>query len=616
MNLAKRFTPKTTYQKMIRGFLLLGVLPLLTLGLLYFVRYRVTAENVMMQNYGQINRYYAMNVMDVIKAVDEAEARLYEYADRDQLTVTDVLTMADVDDSETTLLIQNALEYSMEGCPYIASERFCDKNGRIYSAYRDQEKVMRADAKAYTTLRNQISDGTDIRNLVVLKTLPEESICIRSDDYIFSVTRNFMDISRIEQTGRKVLGTVYADINVSVFDNLTEEMNVEAGELYIYNPSDGDYLYAADKSVYRKEADPLEDYRTDISGASGVVKKNGEMLFYQQLGELNQYSILLLDRREMTGVYYQGRTFLILILCFVAFAALMLYMWFSNRLMEPAKEIREAMEAVQRGNLDVRVDVHTSDEMEYIADGFNRMTASMKEHIEKVYVAEIMQRDAQLNALRMQIRPHYLYNTLDVIRMTALENKDSETARMLESLAFQLRYVMGDYTDRVALDDELKMLEEYFVIMRTRYENRISLHIEVSNADRRLLIPKLILQPIVENAVRHGLKPKKDGGHVEIRSQRKDGELLIVVMDNGVGVEPERLAQIMELLQDHDISAGVANGEVSVGMKNVYDRIRINCGDGYGYSIESVPGFGTVVTYHLPIWESEDDKNVDTAESV
>ena len=616
MNLAKRFTPKTTYQKMIRGFLLLGVLPLLTLGLLYFVRYRVTAENVMMQNYGQINRYYAMNVMDVIKAVDEAEARLYEYADRDQLTVTDVLTMADVDDSETTLLIQNALEYSMEGCPYIASERFCDKNGRIYSAYRDQEKVMRADAKAYTTLRNQISDGTDIRNLVVLKTLPEESICIRSDDYIFSVTRNFMDISRIEQTGRKVLGTVYADINVSVFDNLTEEMNVEAGELYIYNPSDGDYLYAADKSVYRKEADPLEDYRTDISGASGVVKKNGEMLFYQQLGELNQYSILLLDRREMTGVYYQGRTFLILILCFVAFAALMLYMWFSNRLMEPAKEIKEAMEAVQRGNLDVRVDVHTSDEMEYIADGFNRMTASMKEHIEKVYVAEIMQRDAQLNALRMQIRPHYLYNTLDVIRMTALENKDSETARMLESLAFQLRYVMGDYTDRVALDDELKMLEEYFVIMRTRYENRISLHIEVSNADRRLLIPKLILQPIVENAVRHGLKPKKDGGHVEIRSQRKDGELLIVVMDNGVGVEPERLAQIMELLQDHDISAGVANGEVSVGMKNVYDRIRINCGDGYGYSIESVPGFGTVVTYHLPIWESEDDKNVDTAESV
>ena len=293
MNLAKRFTPKTTYQKMIRGFLLLGVLPLLALGLLYFVRYRVTAENVMMQNYGQINRYYAMNVMDVIKAVDEAEARLYEYADRDQLTVTDVLTMADVDDSETTLLIQNALEYSMEGCPYIASERFCDKNGRIYSAYRDQEKVMRADAKAYTTLRNQISDGTDIRNLVVLKTLPEESICIRSDDYIFSVTRNFMDISRIEQTGRKVLGTVYADINVSVFDNLTEEMNVEAGELYIYNPSDGDYLYAADKSVYRKEADPLEDYRTDISGASGVVKKNGEMLFYQQLGELNQYSILL-----------------------------------------------------------------------------------------------------------------------------------------------------------------------------------------------------------------------------------------------------------------------------------------------------------------------------------
>ena len=605
MSRKRRFAPRTTYQKMLRGFLLLGVLPLLVLGLIYFMRFRITTENVMVENYAQINRYFAERVDDVLDAVDEAEGKIYDYADSSQLTVADVLLSEDVSENDRMLTIQNALEYSMAGCAYISSERFCDLNGRIYSVYSDQEKVMRADAGKFTAFRNQAGENMDVRDLVVFETMPEESICVSSDDYIFSVSRNYMDISRVEMTKSHVLGTLYADVDVSILENLTREMDVSNGTFYIYDPADGDYLFAEDQAVYRREADPLGSYGSSITGTEGIIKNRGEILLYQQIGGLDQYSVLLLDGREISGALFQGKVILLLILCFVAFASLLLYMWFSNRLLEPAIKVKEAMEEVQRGNLDVQVSVNTEDEMQDIADGFNRMTADLKTHIEKVYVAEIMQKDAQLNALRMQIQPHYLYNTLDVIRMTALDNRDPETARMLESLAFQLRYVMGDYTDRISLGDELKMLEEYFVIMRVRYENRINLYMEVPEEHRSYMIPKLILQPIVENAVRHGLRPKKNGGTIEIRSQVRDGDLHIIVMDNGIGIEPERLSRILELLGDRDITAGVKTGEISVGMKNVYDRIRILCGEDYGYSIESVPDFGTVVTYHLPVWREQ-----------
>ncbi len=608
MNKLRKLAPKTTYQKMILGFLLFGVLPLMVLGVIYFARYQKTAERVMIENYTQINEYFAKNTEDIIDSADEALGRLYDYSDESGLTVSSVLESDEVNDSQREMVIHNALQFSMESSPYIASERFCDQVGRVYSLYVDQDKVLRMD-QTFTSLRELPDAGKDIRDLKVMETMPEESICVRSDDYIFSLSRNYMDISNIKLTKDRVLGTAYADINISILENVVDSMNVENGVFYIYNPSKGHYLYAEDPHVYRYESNPLSEYRSRISGENGLVSEHGKILLYRQLDGTDLYSVLLLNKHHMMGPYFQGRIFMILILCFVIFALMLLYMWFSNRLMAPAKQLKAGMEEVQKGNMGARVEIHTADEMEDIAEGFNQMAADLERYINRVYVAEIMRRDAELNALRMQIQPHYLYNTLDVIRMTALEQEDPKTARMLESLAFQLRYVMGSHTDRARLGDELKMLEEYFVIMRVRYEDRIALHIDVDEEDRALWIPKLILQPMIENAIRHGLRPKKEGGTIEIRTIRKENDLNIVLMDNGVGIDADRLAYVMDLVRSKDITAGVATGEVSVGMKNVYDRIRINCGEAYGYDIESIPGVGTIVTYHLPVWLQEDEGN-------
>lgn len=249
------------------------------------------------------------------------------------------------------------------------------------------------------------------------------------------------------------------------------------------------------------------------------------------------------------------------------------------------------------------MDLNTRDEMGYIADGFNQMTEHLRDYIQQVYMAWISRQDAELNALKMQIQPHYMYNTLDAIRMTALNQNDRRTAELLESLAHQLRYVIGNQSDRVYLREELDAIREYFMLMRDRYENRISLTIYMADKEGDLVVPKLILQPVVENAIRHGLREKTGNGSVGIRVERKTDFLEIVVMDDGVGMTEEQVSQMQKTLENPEIGVVDREGRISVGMKNVYDRIKLNCGAEYGFTIHSVRGMGTSVTFQLPVWE-------------
>ena len=295
------------------------------------------------------------------------------------------------------------------------------------------------------------------------------------------------------------------------------------------------------------------------------------------------------------------------ILLFSCVVLITLYIMFSNRMSAPIRKVREAMKEVEGGQMDVHLDINTHDEMEIIADGFNKMVEKLQDYINQVYVAQICQKDAELNALKMQIQPHYLYNTLDVIRMTALDQEDEKTAELLECLAHQLRYVMGEHNERIRLRDELQMLREYFVIMKVRYEGRINLHIQISNEDLDLYILKMLLQPVVENAIKHGLREKSGEGSVAIRVSRNEDILEIVVMDDGIGMEENQVRQMQEILDVPEIGYIGEDGHVSIGMKNVYDRIKLNCGKEYGFRVESVKGMGTIVSYRLPIWEEPED---------
>lgn len=596
----------TTFSKLTVAYIFFGVIPLFVLGMLFVVRFSANIRETMIRNYVQINGYFARNVEDIIESADNAMGTLYDYETEDGNTLAAVLKDDSLSEGERAVLVVDALNQTMSQSSYIASTRFADYRGQIYSVYYNQEKTLRNDADAYTQM-NLIS-ADKMRDLRILGTTEESNICVNSDDFIFVLVRNYMDTTSMDRAYNTPLGTLFVDMNVDVIDDLVQKVGLDAGKIYVCNPMEGQYLYSSDQKDYMDGRNPLgEKVMSHLTGAEGHAKIGDNWVFYRQIRDTDEYAVLTVNDIEAMGYYFSNRTMMAVILLFSCIVLITLYIMFSNRMSAPIRKVRQAMKQVEGGQMDVHLDINTHDEMEIIADGFNKMVEKLQDYINQVYVAQICQKDAELNALKMQIQPHYLYNTLDVIRMTALDQEDEKTAELLECLAHQLRYVMGEHNERIRLRDELQMLREYFVIMKVRYEDRINLHIQISNEDLDLCILKMLLQPVVENAIKHGLREKSGEGTVAIRVSRNEDILEIVVMDDGIGMDENQVRQMQEVLNIPEIGYIGESGRVSIGMKNVYDRIKLNCGKEYGFRIESIKGMGTIVSYRLPIWEEPED---------
>ncbi|HWT75572.1 MAG TPA: ATP-binding protein, partial [Mobilitalea sp.] len=171
------------------------------------------------------------------------------------------------------------------------------------------------------------------------------------------------------------------------------------------------------------------------------------------------------------------------------------------------------------------------------------------------------------------------------------------------SLSSQLQYLIGHNADMVPLRKELDHIREYFVIVKARYEDNFKLDIEVNKEDLELPVMKLLLQPMVENSIKYGFRNKRATGRVSIKVQRMKDYLEVTVMDDGVGISEDRLQEINQLLHSDDIGKKTEEGWSSIGIKNVYDRIKKNYGEEYGFEITSYENLGTIVRFKLPIIE-------------
>ena len=242
-----------------------------------------------------------------------------------------------------------------------------------------------------------------------------------------------------------------------------------------------------------------------------------------------------------------------------------------------------------------------------IARMFNFLVTHLKEGSEREYAATLLQKQAEFSELQSQINPHFLYNTLDSIRSEALNANDYNTAEMIESLASFFRYSIGRSKFLVTLEDEIENTHIYFKIQQFRFENRFSLNIINDNPrDKALMhrLPRLTLQPIIENAIRHGLERRVGPGSITIRISLTDAMLIISVQDDGVGMKEIELDQVREKLFSPPREANFNNNSDITGegiaLANVHQRIKLMFGDVYGLSVMSTFGVGTTVEILLP----------------
>lgn len=220
--------------------------------------------------------------------------------------------------------------------------------------------------------------------------------------------------------------------------------------------------------------------------------------------------------------------------------------------------------------------------------------------------AEILDKQTELTALQSQINPHFLYNTLDSIRGQALLDDNYEIARMVEALGAFFRYSISRAGNLVTLRDELANINNYMMIQRYRFNNRFSLEIIIDEEDEAaydFLIPKLIIQPVVENAIFHGLEEKLEGGIVSVEVIVTEKNLIIIISDNGKGIESRRLKALNERIQSLNQQTEDERREhrnTGIALPNIHKRIQLLFGEEYGVNIYSTVGQGTNVEITIP----------------
>ncbi len=292
-------------------------------------------------------------------------------------------------------------------------------------------------------------------------------------------------------------------------------------------------------------------------------------------------------------------------LCCAAFIALVLVVY-SKIVNAPVQHLVQAMQAFEAA---ADPSVYTGQpqavtELQALSDSFSHMSRRIDELMEKVRREEKALRKTELRALQAQINPHFLYNTLDSIQWMCEQGKTEDASKMVGALARLFRISISRGHELITIKDELQHAKSYLIIQSYRYRNQFSYRFDVDETLLPFLCNKITIQPLIENAIYHGIDRMVDEGEIVVtvrRASDAENDILITVSDNGVGMTEEQCAKILS--KERSDSGGI-------GVKNVNDRLKIYFGERYGLSIHSVPDEGTTVTVRIPQIEKEAEQNV------
>ena len=255
------------------------------------------------------------------------------------------------------------------------------------------------------------------------------------------------------------------------------------------------------------------------------------------------------------------------------------------------------MKQYSKGNFETKINLSGKDEITELGNVLNIMATKITELINSVIEKEQQSKFLELQTLVYQINPHFLYNTLDSINMLARKNSDLQVANMVTNLSRLFRLSLNRGMDMITVREEIAHVTYYLKIQKFRFEDQLDWHVDVSEDILDIPIMKFIMQPIVENAIYHGIKSKNKYGFIAIRCERKENNLVLVVEDTGKGMDKDTLEKLNQRMNDKIRENRETRG---YGIWNVNQRIKMFYGEQYGITIESVFRYGTKISITIP----------------
>ncbi|WP_282937418.1 sensor histidine kinase [Paenibacillus sp. RC67] len=406
----------------------------------------------------------------------------------------------------------------------------------------------------------------------------------------------------ITRNNETINAVLLIDVNFKTMDELFRRVNLgKKGYVYIIDESAGNIIYHPQQQLifiglkYENVEQALKyTYGSYLDESTGEKR----LITIKTVNNIGWKIIGVSYMDEIVATKKEIGTFIGWLLLFVILFVLLISAFMSAKISQPIKRLDKSMRKVEQGDFNIHIPTTGNDEVGRLSRRFNMMVTQIRQLMDQNIREQESKRKSELEVLQSQINPHFLYNTLNSVVRMAGSGKSEDVITMITSLSKFFRISLSRGKTIITVQEELEHIRNYLIIQKIRYKNKFDFEITAEEQTLSCQTLKLLLQPLVENAIYHGIEYMVDEGHIHISASIRDGKLLFEVLDNGLGIPPEKLEQL---------STGQVRSEEGsgVGVRNVQQRIKLSFGDEYGLHVESLQEEGTTVQVWLPLLRQE-----------
>lgn len=572
----KKFFVSSLRTKLLIMFILLTVIPLIFVGMVSYVK----SVNVVSENAQATAQIDVAKLSQEIDVIFQDAIRLTEVTKQE--STINFLNEINKDTYEDAKAILDLFSFYREIIP--SSENILD-----VSIINHAGKVI-SESQGVYQLESPPSIDPDYQEILEQPlTTSIKNIEINNSN-VLSITRPIIwDITY------EVIGYITILLESSVVEDIIEGSTIGSTGYYLIKSEQDELLF------YSKDnhSIPVNDVNENDMSESGLMDENSDdsTFIVSHTSELTGWKITgFAPEREIMKEANEIRSLILVSVVSSIFFTITLYYFISSKLIQPIEHLKEKMKLASLGDLDVKVENQSSDEIADLGTSFNMMMMKIKMLLQKSVDEEKQLKIAELRALQAQINPHFLYNTLDTIMWMAEAKKSKDVINITKALSQFFRISLSKGKDLITVSEEIKQVENYLIIQKNRYRDILDVTITIDEGILDFIIMKLTLQPLVENAIYHGIKNKRGKGLLAIEGgMNAQGHIYIHIVDNGIGMTEETLNDVrMQLTHEKPLN------KVGFGMVNVQQRIRLFYGEPFGISIESQYGSGTKVSLIIP----------------